>query len=110
MSEAGFGPGDKVYVIDESGLHDELRAVGLDTAGLEDADKHVKTTAFTRDFLDPAIRAVVVGLDSKFNYYKVAMAASYLRYNEGCKLIATNGCVAKGLPCGLPQLLMFVPR
>lgn len=29
-------------------------------------------------------------MDTKFNYFKVATAASYLRYIEGCRFIATN--------------------
>ena len=95
MLEAGFAPGDKVYVVGEHGLHSELRSVGLQTLGEEDDGKHAKLSAFRKDTLDQSVKCVVVGLDSKFSYYKLAMAASYLRYVPGCRFIATNACV----PC-----------
>lgn len=98
LIEAGVEPGSKVYVVGETGLHEELRAVGLVTLGQEDEGKHVKLSSFTKESLDHEVRAVVVGLDSRFTYYKLATAVSYLRYVPGCRFFATNR-FCSGLCC-----------
>jgi 4-nitrophenyl phosphatase len=39
---------------------------------------------------DPAVAAVVCGLDTSINYTKLSKAFQYLTRNEGCLFIATN--------------------
>ena len=39
---------------------------------------------------DPAVGAVVCGLDTSINYTKLSKAFQYLTRNEGCLFIATN--------------------
>lgn len=42
------------------------------------------------EHLDPDVQAVIIGFDGRFCYYKLAMASMYLRYQKGCKFVATN--------------------
>ncbi len=109
----------------QAGLQSELRAVGLEPlGGPADNDRVLKPAEFSLDMLDRGVRCVVVGSDrcagcraaasgvphspalppcvmcvvcSRMNYFKLAMASSYLRYVPGCRFVATNGCV----PCGV---------
>lgn len=70
----------KAYVVGSAGLIHELRSVGITVVGPEDAGKGFAFGAITPADLDPDVEAVVVGFDGSANYYKLAMAASYLRY------------------------------
>eukprot|EP00759_Apiculatamorpha_spiralis_P032422 PhF_6_TR33849/c0_g1_i1/m.49646/K19269/PGP, PGLP; phosphoglycolate phosphatase len=81
-----------VYVIGEKGLHHELQSVGLKTYGLEDNTKtySIDEAAHWPTTLIPErnIGAVVVGLDTKVNMFKLAFAAQCIR--QGSIFIATN--------------------
>jgi len=87
------GVAGKAYVLGGSGLVDELRLAvpGLEVLGPDD---FAKEFAFGRlkpeQHLDPGVTAVVIGFDARFSYYKLAMAALYLRYQPGCRFVATN--------------------
>lgn len=65
---------NRVFVIGESGLKEELSKVGLEV--VDEGDN---------DFVD----FVVVGLDRDFNYSKLFTALKHLHY--GAELLATNG-------------------
>lgn len=82
--------GSKAYVVGASGLHTELQLAGFGTLGLDDFDKSFTMKSFTPELLDPAVKAVVVGMDLKLNYFKIAMAKAYLDHAPGCKFVATN--------------------
>ncbi|KAF8819744.1 HAD hydrolase, family IIA protein [Cardiosporidium cionae] len=79
---------NKVYLIGESGMEDELtiqniRCVG----GYHDADKRVDRNRGL--VVDPDIKAVVAGFDHTFNYYKLQYA--YLCISTlDAEFIATN--------------------
>jgi hypothetical protein len=47
----------------QTGLHEELRAVGLVTLGLEDGTKTISPHDFSLDLLDKDVKALVVGAD-----------------------------------------------
>ena len=67
--------GKTVYRIGESGLDEELRAVGIIVAG-------------NGDMPEARIDFVVVGMDRKFDYQKLARAQKAIL--EGARFIATN--------------------
>jgi len=81
-----------VYVIGEQGLHTELQGVGLRTIGLEDNDKRytIGDAALWSSSLmrQRDIGAVVVGLDTQVNMFKIAFASLCVR--GGAIFIATN--------------------
>jgi phosphoglycolate/pyridoxal phosphate phosphatase family enzyme len=80
----------KVYVVGESGLHEELRLHGFDTIGEEDGGgRRFDFAKFSVTDLDEAVQAVVQGFDGDFSYRKLAIAASYIRYRDAV-YIATN--------------------
>lgn len=74
------GVSKKAYVVGSAGLIQELQSVGITVVGPEDAGRSFAFGAITPADLDPDVEAVVVGFDGSANYYKLAMAASYLRY------------------------------
>jgi hypothetical protein len=47
----------------QGGLHEELKAVGLVTLGLEDSVKTIAPHEFSLDLLDKEVKALVVGSD-----------------------------------------------
>jgi phosphoglycolate phosphatase len=79
----------KVYVIGDVGIVQELAAAGITSVGARDhADKVVD---FKADFVvDPEIGAVVAGLDIAINYYKLNYAQLCLNQDKDCMFVATN--------------------
>ncbi|CAE6472692.1 unnamed protein product [Rhizoctonia solani] len=80
----------KVYVIGMKGLEEELEEEGISyIGGTDPADNTLNS--FNLPFEpDPAVAAVVCGLDTSINYTKLSKAFQYLTRNEGCLFIATN--------------------
>lgn len=58
--------------------------------GTADADKKVDSSPTGKVLHDPDVGAVIVGLDTNINYYKIQYAQLCLSLNEGCLFIATN--------------------
>ena len=59
---------------------EELGKVGIETVGGENElidDSMTFEDFLTQDF-DPEVQAVIVGLDTKFNYLKLALASLYI--------------------------------
>lgn len=79
----------KVYMFGEKGLSLELAAAGFEHSGLEDAAHEFDPKTFGLHLLDPEVRAVIAGSDRAINYYKIAMASSYVRYNDA-HFVVTN--------------------
>jgi len=82
----------KTYIIGQSGLADEFSEAGLPFRGI---DEHAEIPKDMHDVkqavqIDKDIGAVVVGLDIRVSYTKVAFALNHLEHNEGCLYIATN--------------------
>ena len=81
-----------VYVIGESGLHCELRSAGFTTLGEEDKNQAYTASKFLNKYLSDRrennIAAVVVGMDSRINMYKIAYASQCVQ--DGAYFIATN--------------------
>ena len=77
-------------------MGEELRSNGLMTSGGETDDylsKWTKDSSFWYEDIgkfefDPEVGAVVVGLDFKVNYSKIAIASLYLE--KGCKWVVCN--------------------
>jgi len=83
--------GKKVYVIGQHGICEELDLLGIPHIG-GPADAHHKVD-FAHDIKihhDKDVGAVVVGLDTNINYYKIQYAQLCLNENKGCLFIATN--------------------
>jgi len=80
----------KVYVIGESGIHDELREANLipvlhsdvvRASQQRDSNRH-ETHQFVSE-LDPQIGAVICGFDYEFSLAKTRYACHCIRYNKG---------------------------
>lgn len=83
-----LNPGtDKLYVIGECGLVDELQQVRFECLGKDDGEKNDLPQPVQ---VDERVKAVVIGLDRTLSYYKLAYGTACLRLNPGCLLIATN--------------------
>lgn len=91
----------KVRVVGMNSIREELRQQGIDSEGGEDdhlfpvgdSDENKSQVMTMKDFenfeLDPTIQAVLVGLDTKFTYAKLAIASLYIHTGRA-KFIATN--------------------
>jgi phosphoglycolate phosphatase len=84
----------RVYVIGGKGLLSELQKKGLETIGGPDEDEEVMTdhrfVQIGESLGDALVDAVVVGYDTRFNYYKLAYASICFQKNPNCILIGTN--------------------
>ncbi|KAF9580950.1 hypothetical protein BGW38_002206 [Lunasporangiospora selenospora] len=86
-------PEDKrVYVVGESGITDELGAVGINCVSSADDNGVLMTHADMGTVeQDPTIGAVVCGFDINLNYRKLAKAFTYLNNKEqNAHFILTN--------------------
>ncbi|KAG7096027.1 hypothetical protein E1B28_006709 [Marasmius oreades] len=83
---------NKVYVIGQSGLEDELRDEGISFLGGTDPQDCTTTTPFSLSSFtpDPSVAAVICGLDTSITYTKLSKAFKYLTLNPACHFIATN--------------------
>ncbi|RDB17376.1 4-nitrophenylphosphatase [Hypsizygus marmoreus] len=82
---------NKVYVIGMAGLEEELQGEGITVLGGSDpADCTLEPFTLANFTLDPAVAAVVCGLDTQMNYTKISKAFQYLTRNSDCHFIATN--------------------
>ncbi|XP_027353916.1 phosphoglycolate phosphatase 2-like [Abrus precatorius] len=86
-----FPSQNKVYVIGRQGILEELQLAGFTAfGGPGDANKTIdlKQNCFVEH--DKSVGAVVVGTDTKINYYKLQYGTLCIRENPGCLFIATN--------------------
>jgi ribonucleotide monophosphatase NagD (HAD superfamily) len=71
----------------------ELEKVGISSVGGEDQEEYEISLSNFEKFdeyqLDPEIKAVIVGLDTKFTYSKLCIASLYIQ-TGGAKFIACN--------------------
>lgn len=82
---------EKVYVIGQAGLEEELDEEGIQhIGGTDPADKTFDAFDITKFERDPKVTVVLAGLDTAINYTKLAKAMQYLTQNSGCRFIATN--------------------
>lgn len=84
-----------VYVVGQDSLAKTLEQEGVVPFGAEGDETKSREDAnreFTAGMQPPPaeVAAVVVGVDFRFNYYKLARAANYLRQNPNCLFVATN--------------------
>ena len=83
--------GKKVYVIGQHGICEELDLLGIPhIGGPADADNAINFAHHSKVHHDTDVGAVVVGLDTSINYYKIQYAQLCLNENKGCLFIATN--------------------
>ncbi|KAJ3490611.1 hypothetical protein NLI96_g1302 [Meripilus lineatus] len=81
----------KVYVIGMSGLEEELQEEGIVTLGGTDPADNTLTPFDLKDWeRDPAVGAVLCGLDTSVNYTKLSKAFQYLIKDPNCAFLATN--------------------
>lgn len=101
------GPKNKVFVIGEAGIEEELRSEGVPFIGGTDASlrRDITDDDFTGlsdgSLLDPDVGVVLAGLDFHINYLKIATAYQYLA--RGAVFLATN------LDSTLPMNHAFFP-
>jgi 4-nitrophenyl phosphatase len=70
---------------------DELAEAGFEYRGVEEHAYFPSSSADAASLpIDPSIGAIVVGLDTKITYTKVAYALLHLQNNPGCLFVATN--------------------
>jgi 4-nitrophenyl phosphatase len=87
-------PKNKVFVLGESGVEQELEAEGVpyiggtDPAYRRDIEPEDFTNIANGSMLDPDVGIVLSGLDFHSNYLKTAIAFQYLQ--RGAKYLATN--------------------
>ena len=85
---------DKVFVIGEKGIEQELESEGVKYIG--GTDESYRRDITPEDFkgiadgssLDPEVGVVLAGLDFHFNYLKIAHGLHYLK--RGAQFLATN--------------------
>ena len=84
-------PQDKVYIIGESGICEELDLVGIShLGGPSDSGKVPDMGSGGRIEVDSDVRAVVVGFDREICYYKLQYATHAIRGPNQAEFIATN--------------------
>lgn len=101
------GPRNKVFVLGESGIEQELRTENVPFVG--GTDPSLRRDMTPADFagladgslLDPDVGIVLAGLDFHVNYLKLSTAFQYLR--RGAVFLATN------LDSTLPMSRTFFP-
>ncbi|RUS28488.1 HAD-like domain-containing protein [Jimgerdemannia flammicorona] len=86
----GFPPEKKVYIIGQSGIQEELTAEGIQHSGAGDDNENMREMEFASLEPDPAVGAVLCGIDFHINYKKYAKAHAYLTRNPGCLFLLTN--------------------
>jgi len=81
---------NKVYVVGQEGISQELELAGIPSlGGAADSDKAGRQWGpGSMVETDPAVGAVVVGMDTDINYYKIQYAQ--LCVNAGALFVATN--------------------
>ena len=67
----------KVFVIGEQGLVDEIQAQNIE-AVVSDPNLSMSDAEYTTFQCDPEVKSVVVGIDTNFNYRKLCIACLYL--------------------------------
>ncbi|OCK81107.1 4-nitrophenylphosphatase [Lepidopterella palustris CBS 459.81] len=88
------GPKNKVYVLGETGIEQELESEGVSYVGGTDPAfrRDMEPEDFTKiadgSALDPDVGIVLSGLDFHVNYLKLATGYAYLQ--RGAKFLATN--------------------
>ncbi|CDO68604.1 hypothetical protein BN946_scf184996.g35 [Trametes cinnabarina] len=81
----------KVYVIGMAGLEEELREEGIQYIGGTDPEDNTLASFSLANWTpDPAVGAVLCGLDTSINYTKLSKAFNYILRNEGCAFLVTN--------------------
>ncbi|KAK8231775.1 4-nitrophenylphosphatase-like protein [Phyllosticta capitalensis] len=87
-------PKNKVFVLGESGIEEELRAENVPFIGGTDPSlrRDIEPEDFTKiadgSALDPDVSIVLAGLDFHVNYLKLAHAFAYMK--RGATFLATN--------------------
>ena len=88
-------PKNKVFVLGETGVEQELQAEGVSFCGGTDKQlrrdmqpEDYKNIANNGDLLDPDVGIVLTGLDFHPSYLKYSLAQAYLR--RGAHFLATN--------------------
>lgn len=88
-------PKNKVYVLGEAGIEEELRSEnvpfigGTDPSLRRDIEQSDYTAIASGKCLDPDVAVVLTGLDFHINYLKLAVGFAYLQ--RGAIFLATNG-------------------
>eukprot|EP00850_Spirogloea_muscicola_P016129 SM000129S26116 [mRNA] locus=s129:13814:15773:+ [translate_table: standard] len=89
LKQVGFE--QKVFVVGMDGIEEELDLAGIEHTGgtsFPMADTTLDEAAAAD--LDPAIGAIVAGLDTRFTYAKLAHATCLLHRSSSCLFVATN--------------------
>lgn len=86
-----LAPGKKALVIGHAGIEEELHLAGIPfISGASFNNQKVELGPGKMVHHDKDVGAVVVGVDTDINYYKIQYAQLCISENKGCKFIATN--------------------
>ncbi|SCW03949.1 LAFE_0H02608g1_1 [Lachancea fermentati] len=84
---------DKIWVFGESGITEELALMGYESLGCDDPRLDepfdIATSPFIINGLDPKVKCVIAGLDTKVNYHRLAITLQYLQ-QPSVEFVATN--------------------
>ncbi|CAR21701.1 4-nitrophenylphosphatase [Lachancea thermotolerans CBS 6340] len=84
---------DKVWVFGEAGITEELKLMGIESLGCNDPRLDepfdISSSPFLKNGLDPDVKCVIAGLDTKINYHRLAVTLQYLQQPD-VKFVATN--------------------
>ncbi|SCU98430.1 LAMI_0F14598g1_1 [Lachancea mirantina] len=84
---------DKIWVFGESGITEELKLMGYESLGCDDPRLDepfdISESPFFTEPLDPAVKCVIAGLDTRVNYHRLAASLRYLQQPE-VTFVATN--------------------
>lgn len=85
---------DKIWVFGESGISEELGLMGYESLGGPDPRLDepfdFKTSPFLINGIDPEVRCVIAGLDTKVNYHRLAISLQYLQKEDDVHFVGTN--------------------
>jgi len=79
---------EKVLLLGELGFKKELENAGIQVVHLDCTEEDFTEEECANFVCDPSIKAVVAGLDFKYNYRKMCIASMYIQ--SGCEFICSN--------------------
>ena len=89
----GILPGEKIWVLGDEGIEDELLSEGyIPLGGSNELLNQSWSDKNPLLIIDPEVRAVIAGSTLNFNYMRIATTLQYLMHNDKTlPFIGTNG-------------------
>ncbi|KHC58043.1 phosphoglycolate/pyridoxal phosphate phosphatase [Candida albicans P37039] len=93
LKKMGILPGEKIWVLGDEGIEDELLSEGyIPLGGSNELLNQSWSDKNPLLIIDPEVRAVIAGSTLNFNYMRIATTLQYLMHNDKTlPFIGTNG-------------------